>query len=120
MSTIIQMPANVLDENCATCNALDLTKVDMYTGPDTVVTEFRCSNLHLCQYIRNRIVRKEKENRKTLWVLQCRNDDMEHAMLLYYATEKEAKIDEEVYKKKYQYVALEEAPIFEKENGSDK
>lgn len=61
MSTVIQIPANVLDENCATCNALELAKVDMYTGPDTVITEFRCTNLHLCQYIRNRIVRKDKE-----------------------------------------------------------
>ena len=62
----IQLPVEVLDEKCVNCRAIDLDKVDLYYGLDSVVTQYQCKNLHLCQYIRNRIVRNEeiKEEKK--------------------------------------------------------
>lgn len=57
----IQIPVSVLDEKCATCKAITLDKQELYAGFDTVITQYQCSNLHLCQYIRGRIVRNEQE-----------------------------------------------------------
>ena len=56
----IQITVNVLDEHCATCNCLNIEKHDLYGGIDIVSTEFSCTNLHMCRYIRNRIVRNEE------------------------------------------------------------
>ena len=56
----IQIPVTVLDEKCATCKAMTLDKQDLYAGPDIVFTQYQCINLHLCQYIRGRIVRNEE------------------------------------------------------------
>ena len=58
---IIQIPVSVLDEKCVTCKAMTLDKQDLYAGPEVVFTQYQCSNLHLCQYIRGRIVRNEQE-----------------------------------------------------------
>ena len=60
----IQLPVKVLDDKCINCKALDLTKNELYADIDKVLTEYSCSNLHLCMYIRNRIVRNEPENNK--------------------------------------------------------
>lgn len=57
----IQIPVSVLDEKCGTCKAMNLDKQDLYAGPDIVFTQYQCTNLHLCQYIRGRIVRNEQE-----------------------------------------------------------
>ena len=62
--TTIQIPAKVLDDKCATCKAIDLTKQEYYAGADVVLTEYTCSNLHLCQYIKNRIIRNESEEKE--------------------------------------------------------
>lgn len=61
---MIQLPVRVLDEKCAGCTCLRLTKNELYGGMDIVATEFSCENLHLCTYIRNRIVRNENSERK--------------------------------------------------------
>lgn len=60
----IQIPVRVLDEKCAGCNCMRLTKSELYGGADLLVTEYSCENLHLCTYIRNRIVRNEPDGRK--------------------------------------------------------
>lgn len=57
----IQIAVSVLDEKCGTCQAMHLEKQDLYAGPEVVLTQYQCSNLHLCQYIRGRIVRNEQE-----------------------------------------------------------
>ena len=61
---IIQLPVKTLDEHCAKCQCLDIVKQDLYGGADVVAVEFSCSNLHLCTFIRNRIVRNEKNTKE--------------------------------------------------------
>ncbi len=61
MSAMIQIPVKVLDEKCSSCRCMDLQKQDLYAGADVVFTEYYCSNIHLCTYIRNRIVRNEEK-----------------------------------------------------------
>ena len=58
---LIQLPVKVLDEKCISCQAMDLDKLELYADPDTVITEYQCRNIHLCQYIKNRIIRNEKD-----------------------------------------------------------
>lgn len=62
----IQFPIEVLDEKCMSCRAIDLEKTELYYGAESMITQYQCRNLHLCQYIRNRIVRNEdnKEEKK--------------------------------------------------------
>ena len=55
----IQIPVTALDEKCISCNAMDLEKQDYYANMEKIATAYQCRNLHLCQYIRNRIVRNE-------------------------------------------------------------
>lgn len=55
----IQIPVTALDEKCISCKAMDLEKQDYYADMEKVVTVYQCRNLHLCQYIRNRIIRSE-------------------------------------------------------------
>lgn len=62
----IQIPVKVLDEKCTTCKAMYLTKQELYADANTFFTEYTCSNLHLCTYIRNRIVRNENESEENL------------------------------------------------------
>lgn len=61
----IKIPVTVLDERCITCQCLTLQKDDLYFGVDKMVTQFSCENLHMCQYIRNRIVRGEEKKNET-------------------------------------------------------
>lgn len=63
---MIQLPIRVLDEKCCTgCQAMELEKTEYYANADTAFTEYYCKNLHLCQYIRNRIIRniQDKNNK---------------------------------------------------------
>lgn len=62
----IQLPVEVLDEKCINCKAIDLEKTEYYADMETIFTQYQCTNLHLCRYIRNRIVRNEdiKEEKK--------------------------------------------------------
>lgn len=64
MAVTIQIPVSVMDEKCASCKAMSLDKEDLFAGPDIVFTQYRCSNIHLCQYIRGRIIRGEQENKE--------------------------------------------------------
>ena len=57
----IQLPVKVLDEHCATCQCMSLQKEDLYVNMDTMVTQYFCENLHMCTFIRNRIVRNEEK-----------------------------------------------------------
>jgi len=56
----IQIPVNVLSPNCTTCQCMELDKNTLYAGDEAVSVSYSCRNIHLCQYIRNRIVREEK------------------------------------------------------------
>lgn len=64
MAVTIQIPVSVMDEKCVSCKAMNLDKQDLYAGPDIVFTQYQCTNLHLCQYIRGRIVRGEQDNKE--------------------------------------------------------
>ena len=64
MAATIQIPVTVLDEKCITFKAMSLDKQDLYAGPEVVYSQYQCTNLHLCQYIRGRIVRGEQENKE--------------------------------------------------------
>ena len=61
----IQVPVEALDERCATCQCMSLKKVELYYGLDKMITQFTCENLHMCQYIKNRIVRGEQKEEKS-------------------------------------------------------
>lgn len=64
----IQLQVNVLDEHCVSCRCLDVTKQELYSYDDVCATEYSCSNLHMCRYIRNRIVRNDlKDKPKDGW-----------------------------------------------------
>ncbi len=58
---VIQVPVNVLDENCATCQNMDLDKTTLFAMNQIVNVEYTCRNLHMCTFIRNRIVRNMKK-----------------------------------------------------------
>lgn len=64
MAVTIQIPVSVMDEKCVSCKAMSLDKQDLYAGADIVFTQYQCTNLHLCQYIRGRIVRSEQDNKE--------------------------------------------------------
>lgn len=57
----IQIHVKVLDEKCATCQCLDISEQKCYSGDVAMFTEYYCANLHMCQFIRNRIVKNEKD-----------------------------------------------------------
>ena len=58
----IQVPVNVLDERCASCQCLELSKDALYADGENILNSYTCTNLHFCTFIRNRIVRNEKRN----------------------------------------------------------
>lgn len=60
----IKIPVEVLDENCAGCQCMSLKKEDLYFDFDQKITQYSCENLHMCMYIRNRIVRSENKTTK--------------------------------------------------------
>ena len=55
----IQIPVQVLDENCAGCQSMSLDKTNYFADGYKVTSAYSCEHIHLCTYIRNRIVRKE-------------------------------------------------------------
>lgn len=63
MAATINLPVKVLDEKCADCKAINLEKTDYYSDLDKIFICYQCTNLHLCQYIKNRIVRNEQAER---------------------------------------------------------
>ena len=60
----INIPVEALDEKCISCKAMTLAKTEYYASMDKVETVYQCENLNLCRYIRNRIVRNEKNNKE--------------------------------------------------------
>ena len=58
---VIMLPVETLDENCAGCQCMNLEKETLYGGGEMVAAQYSCINIHMCQYIRNRIVRKEEK-----------------------------------------------------------
>lgn len=60
----IKIPVVVLDERCASCQCISLRKEDLYADFDKIITQFSCEHLHMCQYIKNRIVRGEAKEEK--------------------------------------------------------
>lgn len=57
---IINLPVEVMDENCAGCQCMDLDKTSYYAGDEQVGVYYSCTKIHMCQYIRNRIVRNDE------------------------------------------------------------
>jgi len=59
----IQISVTVLDEKCKSCQCMSLNKVDLYGGTEEepYARMYTCGNLHMCNYIRNRIVRGEAQ-----------------------------------------------------------
>ena len=57
----IQLPITVMDEKCAGCQCLNPEKKILYSGPDEEAVKYMCRNLHMCTYIKNRIVRGEEK-----------------------------------------------------------
>lgn len=60
----IKIPVEVLDANCAGCQCMSLKKDELYYDFDKKITQYSCENLHMCTYIRNRIVRNEDKATK--------------------------------------------------------
>ena len=58
---VIMVPVEAMDERCAGCQCMDLDKETLYGGGDQAAVMYSCRNIHMCQYIRNRIVRKEEK-----------------------------------------------------------
>lgn len=59
---IIQVSVNALDENCVNCNCMSLDKEILYAGCEKVAVQFSCEHVHMCTYIKNRIIRNENRN----------------------------------------------------------
>ena len=60
----VNIPVEVMDEKCAGCKCMDLDKTEYYSGFEQVSLMYSCRNIHMCQYIRNRIVRNEEKSEK--------------------------------------------------------
>ena len=56
---VIQIPVETLDENCAGCQCMDLTKTELFADFQIVTAAYSCRNIHMCTYIRNRIIRND-------------------------------------------------------------
>lgn len=61
----IYIPVEVMDEGCSGCQCMELEKESLY-GMDQVATLYSCTKIHMCQYIRNRIVRNEAKAEKAV------------------------------------------------------
>ena len=63
----IKLQVTVLDEHCASCRCLDISKQDLFyetlDGNSGKLAEYSCANLHMCRFIRNRIVRNEQKDK---------------------------------------------------------
>ena len=57
----IQLPITVIDERCAGCQCLKPEKKILYSGPDDETVQYMCTHIHMCTYIKNRIVRSEEK-----------------------------------------------------------
>jgi len=55
----IQIPVRVLDDNCKTCQCLNLDYTEIFKDGSRMEKEYYCSNVHMCTFIKNRIVRNE-------------------------------------------------------------
>ena len=75
--TSIYIPVKVLDEKCTSCNGLSISKQDLYYGMDESVAQYYCDNLHMCTYIRNRIIRNEQPKEERTDILNEGTDDTE-------------------------------------------
>lgn len=75
--TTVQVPVKVLDEKCISCNCLSIGKQDLYYGADESVVQYYCDNLHMCTYIRNRIVRNEQNKEERADSSNERTDNTE-------------------------------------------
>ncbi len=73
--TSINVPVKVLDEKCINCNCLSISKQDLYYGMDESVAQYYCDNLHMCTYIRNRIIRNEQPKEERTDISNERTDD---------------------------------------------
>lgn len=58
---MIYIPVNVLDEKCADCQCMDLDQLKLYGGFEGLGVQYSCKNIHMCQYIRNRLIRKNRD-----------------------------------------------------------
>jgi hypothetical protein len=70
----INISVNVLDEKCKSCNCMDLKKEEYYADLNNVITEFACSHLHLCRYIKNRIVHNEEAEKMAATIFNSDRD----------------------------------------------
>lgn len=60
----INIPVGVMDESCAGCKCMSLSKTNYYGDGEVLGTVYECDNIHMCIYIRNRIVRNEEKATK--------------------------------------------------------
>ena len=58
---VVYIPVEAMDERCLGCQCMDLGKETLYAGCEQVAVTYSCRNIHMCQYIRNRILRKEEK-----------------------------------------------------------
>ena len=58
---VIMVPVEAMDENCKGCQCMQLEKEPIVGLLRNGEALYICKNIHMCQYIRNRIVRKEEK-----------------------------------------------------------